>query len=898
MQRETGMAVNVVQRLSELLNEEKWTRATLNNYIIKNFTDLDALIVQGKKGGKLTDIRNLSSEHLNHTPNSIIALYVVGKLNFEEQVLDEGHIEKLINLFIDNKRFNIVEFLAGETLKYGENKYALEALSQCLTNDSREDELIGVWERLIKIDFDEAELTRKLAAIKERKGQNEEAIDYYKKALLRYLKKGMYNPVEEIWLKLIELVPDDLNFFLNTEKRIADSIGTDKSGFLLSFIVPYYKDKGEFDIAMEILKKILSYNPRDREAREELISCYTSKYSEHSHLNEYIEKSGIKDFGVDIQDAIEIFEQHIIFDIGSYVFHRTWGIGKCIDIQDETLIISFKEKPKHQMTLQMALSCLQILPDDHIWLLKNKDLKKLKETIQQDVEEGLKIIIKSKNNSATVKDFKEELLRGILTKKEWTKWWNKAKTILKKNPYFGTSPEDNDTYFIRKKPIAYDEDIYNKFKLEKSFDKRFDLFNEFLVHGDIDSEYFEEMLNYFTGFVTSPGNLNENSLKSFLMLTNLKKSYSYLPIDFAFDFKEIIENLRDIHNYLPLIPENELKKSFLINIKRHDENWPDLFVKSFYSYPMKFVIDELVNSGHQPLVDELINNITSHYREYCDLFIWTCKNMILRGTESNIRVDLDQTIMGLSHLLEISNRELINERNVVANRKLFNTIVDLLFKDNLLIDYIKRSKQDKVKRLMPTILNIEELKDEYIIKLRFAIKTAFPDIMFEDEVESVDKSQQLFVTQRSYEMKQNELKYLIDVEIPNNSKDIGIAMEKGDLRENAEYKYALEKQEFLKQQVKNLTESLNRAQIIKFEDIKTNTVSVGTMITLNCITEDKTEKYTILGPWESDPTKKIISYTSPMGENMLSKSVGDIVELGVRTNRKKYRILKIEKSAM
>ncbi len=893
---EIRMAVEAVQKLSELLNEEKWTRATLNNYTIKNFTDLDTLLTEAKKTGKHPEVRGLTEEHLTHTPNSIIALYMMGKINFEEQALDEGHIQKLINLFIDNKRFNIVEFLAKQTLKYGENKYALEALSQCLTNDSREDQLIGVWERLVKIDYDEAELTRKLATIKEKKGDIEEAVDYYKKALLRYLKKGINNPVEEIWLKLVDLIPEDLNFFLSTEKRIADSIGTDKSAFLLSFILPYYKDKGEFDTAIDILKKILRYNTREREAREELIDCYTHKYSTHSYLDEYIEMSGLKDPATDSIKAIETFEKHIVFDVGSYVYHRTWGIGRCTDIKDETLIIDFADRKNHSMTLQMALGCLQILPDDHIWLLKAKDLNKLRELILNNVEEGLRIVIKSKNNAASVKDFKEELLKGILTKKEWSKWWNRAKTILKKNPYFGTSPENSDIYFIRKKPISYSEDMYNKFKTEKNFDKRFELFNDFITNGDIDSEYFEEMLHYFTGFITSSGNINENTLKSFLLLKTLKKSYSYLPFDFSFDFSAILENLKDIQTYLSIIPDNDLRKTFLLNIKKESDTWPELFVKCFYIYPMKFIIDELIASGETARADEIISNITSHYREYSELFIWTSKNLIRKQDEYDFNINFDQVIIGLTHLLEIASRELINERNVVNNRKMFNTIVDILFKDDLLVEYIKTADEARVRRLMPTILNIEELKDENIIKTRFAIKTTYPNIVFDDEVESVDNSKQLLVTQRSFELKQNELKYLMDVAIPSNSREIGVAMEKGDLRENAEYKFALEKQEFLKQQVKNLRESLNRAKIIKGEDTRTNVISVGTMITLNCIDDEKTEKFTVLGPWESEPAKNIISYTSPIGENLMNKSVGDIIDLGKSSRKKRYKILKIEKA--
>jgi transcription elongation factor GreA len=893
---ESTMNTESIQKLSESLNEEKFTRATLSNYTVKNFSNLDRIIEEAKKEGILTEIRNLCDDHLLHTPTSIAALYVLGKLNFEEEALDEGHIQKLITLFIDNKRFNIVEFLSKETLKYGENKYALEALAQCMINENREKELHMVWERLVKIDYDEADITRKLAAIKEKEGKVEEAVDYYKKALLRYLKKGVYNSVEEIWLKLIELVPDDLNFFLNTEKRIADSSGIEKAGFLISFLVPHYKEKGEYDVAIELLKKILEYNPKDKESRDELIQCYQEKYKNHSLLSEYLQKSGLMDNAIDIQSAIDTFEKHIIFDVGNYVYHRTWGIGLCSEIKEDHLIIKFKHKPKHRMTLQMALSCLQILPPEHIWLMKIKDLEKLQSIVMNDVEEGLRIVIRSKNNAATVKDFKEELLNGVLSKKEWAKWWGKAKTILKKNPYFGTIPEKNDVYFIRKNPISFDEDINNKFRIEKNFDKRFELFHDFITHGNIDSEYFEDMLKYFTGFIASVNNLNENSVKSLLLLKNLKKTYNYLPIEFVFDFKDMLENMKDIHQYLPIIPDNELKKSYLINVRKNAENWPEIYIKCFYEYPMKFIIDELMAQGHLTLVNEMIKNIISHYREYTDLFIWIGKNIILKQADTKLMIDFDHAVMGFTHLLEIASRELINERNVVQNRKLFNTIVDILFKDNLLVEYIKSTKEAKVKRLLPTIFNIGELKDEHIIKMRFAIKTTHPQIVFEDEVESVHNTGQFLVTQRSYELKQNELKYLLDVAIPTNSKEIGNAMQKGDLRENAEYKYALEKQEFLKQQIKLLTESLNRAQILKPEEIKTNTVSIGTMITLNSFDDDKTEKYTILGPWESEPSKKIISYTSPIGETLLNKCVGDAVDMGAKNNKKRYKILKIEKA--
>jgi len=68
------------------------------------------------------------------------------------------------------------------------------------------------------------------------------------------------------------------------------------------------------------------------------------------------------------------------------------------------------------------------------------------------------------------------------------------------------------------------------------------------------------------------------------------------------------------------------------------------------------------------------------------------------------------------------------------------------------------------------------------------------------------------------------------------------------------------------------------------------------MITLMNLENEKTEKYTILGPWESDPSKKIISYTSPLGETLMNKSVGDTIEIATKGEKKKYKILKIERA--
>jgi transcription elongation GreA/GreB family factor len=75
-----------------------------------------------------------------------------------------------------------------------------------------------------------------------------------------------------------------------------------------------------------------------------------------------------------------------------------------------------------------------------------------------------------------------------------------------------------------------------------------------------------------------------------------------------------------------------------------------------------------------------------------------------------------------------------------------------------------------------------------------------------------------------------------------------------------------------------LEKELNRAQVINFEEVSTDSVNIGTEISLKDA-KGKTSIYTILGAWDGDPKKNILSYKTPLASEMLGKKVGDSVAL-------------------
>ena len=154
----------------------------------------------------------------------------------------------------------------------------------------------------------------------------------------------------------------------------------------------------------------------------------------------------------------------------------------------------------------------------------------------------------------------------------------------------------------------------------------------------------------------------------------------------------------------------------------------------------------------------------------------------------------------------------------------------------------------------------------------------------------------MLVTQAGMDKKQAELKYILEVEIPKNAKEIGDARELGDLSENAEYKYGKEKQAMLSAAAGKLTEEINSAQVFNKANLKLNKISFGTKVTLLNMDTNQNVVYTILGPWESVPEQNIISYLAPLADELLEAEVGDELHFEINGTKYNFKVLSIEAS--
>ena len=149
------------------------------------------------------------------------------------------------------------------------------------------------------------------------------------------------------------------------------------------------------------------------------------------------------------------------------------------------------------------------------------------------------------------------------------------------------------------------------------------------------------------------------------------------------------------------------------------------------------------------------------------------------------------------------------------------------------------------------------------------------------------------LTKSGYENLKRELDYLIHDVREEVKKELAEARAQGDLSENADYDAARNRQAEVEARIKQIEDTLNNAEIIQESSKKHNRVGLGSQVSIRFLNTNKEASYQIVGTIESDPINGKISNVCALGEALLGKIVGDVVE--VKSNVPyKVEILKIE----
>ncbi|HTN68118.1 MAG TPA: transcription elongation factor GreA [Dysgonamonadaceae bacterium] len=150
-----------------------------------------------------------------------------------------------------------------------------------------------------------------------------------------------------------------------------------------------------------------------------------------------------------------------------------------------------------------------------------------------------------------------------------------------------------------------------------------------------------------------------------------------------------------------------------------------------------------------------------------------------------------------------------------------------------------------------------------------------------------------YMTEKGYRKLQEEIEHLESVERPKISRQIGEARDKGDLSENAEYDAAKDAQGMLEAKISRMKTVLATARMIDESSIGTDTVRIMNRVTMKNLKTKKLMTYTLVSETEADFKEAKIAINTPIGQGLLGKKVGDVLDIPIPSGMLSVEIVDI-----
>jgi transcription elongation GreA/GreB family factor len=561
---------------------------------------------------------------------------------------------------------------------------------------------------------------------------------------------------------------------------------------------------------------------------------------------------------------------------GSYCLHKSWGFGRVAEwsLLTRQILIDFPARKGHPMQAAYAAETLRPIPEGHILARKATDPAAVKTQAAEDPVAFVRDILRDHGGKATIDQISAALTPEVFTPASFKKWWDAAKKKLKADGHFQLPIKKTDPFVLLDAPVAPGTGLIEKFRGARHLKDQVAALDQITkALGDFTQEVNElQSLAAQIEDAATKGRKLQSAQAIELLLARDEIFARHTALKSGENAPGVADILRSEQNRLPelftLLPATKQRRALEQFPAAFGDRWMDVLMRLGQTAPARLFVEIARLCDKEGRRDDFHATLARWISERAastEILIWLCKERGA-GFDDLFGPDL------LSAVFSALELDQLNERRTTR-------LQDLLFEDRELIsDLIEGASPDEVRDLMRRLIMTPVFEELSKRSLLARIIKLHPEMQSLVSGDSTEARETLTVSWASLEKRKEEYEDLITRQIPENLRDINIAKEEGDLRENFGFKAAKEQQRVLQRRRAEGDRDLHLARGTNFENPDTTQVSIGTTVTLKDATGSE-EKYSILGAWDSAPDMGIVSYKAAIGQALLGKKPGEQVEL-------------------
>ena len=585
---------------------------------------------------------------------------------------------------------------------------------------------------------------------------------------------------------------------------------------------------------------------------------------------------------------------------GNFCVHRSWGFGEIVDYDEgeNRLIINFQDgKTGHPMDPAFCVDKLEILSPDHVLVRKHKEPDVINELVKKQPVELMVDILKTyPEESATAAEI-ERVLARLLGPQKYKKWWTSTKKLLVRDPRIAVPQKKTDPFILRDEPVKPEEEILEQYLATKNPKSKILLAEKLFDLSDGKPELKDELPNILETLT--------DVIKDAKSLTMADRLHGvWVRNNLARDLHEDVETLQptsasildatdDLSELASDLPGNYYKRFLDLITRTYPDRWEEIIEDLLKKSEGKFTsecINFLLDRDEEKRVSECLIRWLDEQTMRGPVLYWIIKNRNSKKFKKLTDPLMEPRLLSAA-FFAIDNEAL----HSTGTRRI--QLADLISDDSdlipdLLADTHAETAQDLAQMLLMN-QGFEDLTKKSVLARFIKLFPAIQSLLAAEASPSQSEEDSLIVSQESFDRAKTEYEELVAKKIPENKEAIAIAREHGDLRENAEYKMARQEQDTLLARKSQLEVDLARAKVTDFTDAPGERVGVGSVVELESDASGQTVTYAILGAWDSDPDRNILSYKTPLGQDLLSKVVGDSASTQVDGTQQSWKLKSI-----